>query len=196
MMNLRNMEQKSITDVINRIKRGDEKAFSTLFHSQYAKLFRIALLLIKDSDAANDIVQELFITIWKRKEQLGDPMTVERYLIVSVKHNSLRYNQTKQRECALTDCVKELPYEETRTMTKAQTTQLLNAVDALPARCRELFKLAIFSELTYNEVAEISGVSINTVKTQIKLGYSKLRKQLNVNSFIYLLLFKRNSIKY
>ena len=84
--------------LIRAIKNGDTKSFSKLFEKYYDKYFSFACALLHDTDAAEDVLQNVFLKIWLGRERLDENRSIENYLLVSVRNEifdwlRLKYNQ-------------------------------------------------------------------------------------------------------
>ena len=85
--------------LIRAIKNGDTKSFETLFERYYDRYFSFACALLHDADAAEDVLQNVFLKIWLGRDRLDENRSIENYLLVSVRNEifdwlRLKYNQT------------------------------------------------------------------------------------------------------
>lgn len=155
-------------------------------------LYYRALGFVKDNLAAEDIVQEVFIRFWQLRKNLKITDSVPGYLCKAVDHRSHnylehlkvkhRYEESQRWE----EMVEEVPEDEDELNIMRERLKVF--VDSLPEKCREIFVLACIEGLKYREVAERLDVSVNTVKTQLKSAYSKLRTEFNENDLKIILL--------
>ena len=146
-------------------------------------LYYRALGFVKDNLAAEDIVQEVFIRFWQLRKNLKITDSVPGYLCKAVDHrchNYLEHLKVKHRyeeSQRWEEMVEEVPEDEDELNIMRERLKVF--VDSLPEKCREIFVLACIEGLKYREVAERLDVSVNTVKTQLKSAYSKLRTEFN-----------------
>lgn len=180
---------------IKELKAGKESAFDVLFRSRYKDLCRFAWSFVGDYPVAEDIVQELFSTIWRRREAIDEKQSVDSYLYVSVRNACFTYLKTKKQNVELAALMNEVIIPEVEYITESPALRVLwNAVEALPLQCKVIFKLVILEEMKYHEVAERMDISVNSVKTQMKIAYRELRGKLDRKQMVLLfILYKTRS---
>jgi len=168
-----------------RIKKGDIKAFETLFREYYNPLSNFALRFVNDPDTAEEIVQDFFYHLWKNKESINITGSLKSYLYSAVKNFSLKYldKQAVRRRYAeriLSETTTEAnesfePELEARELKK----EIDKALETLPERSREIFRLSRFEGLKYREIAEKLSVSVKTVEADMTRTLRILRKNLS-----------------
>ena len=181
--------------LFEKMQRGDTSALEYFFREHTDVLYYRALGFVKDNLAAEDIVQEVFIRFWQLRKNLKITDSVPGYLCKAVDHrchNYLEHLKVKHRyeESQKWEEVMEEVSEDEEEL-NIMRERLKMFVDSLPEKCREIFILACIEGLKYKQVAEKLDVSVNTVKTQLKSAYSKLRAEFNENDLeiIVLLIF-------
>jgi RNA polymerase sigma-70 factor, ECF subfamily len=170
-------------EIPERIRRGDQEAFSLLFRQYYEPLCYFAQRLIGDFDGAEGIVQDVFVRLWDTRESLSIHTSLRSYLYTAVKNSCL--NQIKRARFSTpigededrSDATTPLPDEKLESDEVAEAIQ--RAIAGLPLKCRQIFCLAKFDGLSYQEIAEIQNVSVNTVKTQLKRALKSLSSSLH-----------------
>lgn len=179
---------------IEQINKLDTTAFRLLYKSYYKALVCYALQMVEDSESAEDIVQELFSTIWEKKMSFQSLVSFKAYLYNSVRNASLDYLKHKDVEgnylqkmidahpdyCGVGD-----EEEDEDFFSEEVYRRLLLTIESLPNRCREVFLLYMEGN-TNEEIATALSVSLETVKTQKKRAMSFLRKKLGTYSFLLL----------
>lgn len=181
------------------MQHDDPSALEYFFQEYVELLYYRALGYVRDSAVAEDIVQEVFIRFWDNRQKLDISVSVGAYLSRSVvnscknylEHLSVhqRFEQEYQAENPLGEDVDCVPED-----LEALRARLNVFIDGLPEKCREIFVMACVEGLKYREVAERLDVSVNTVKTQVKSAYAKLRTDFDLKDreLIFLfLLFQR-----
>ncbi len=170
-------------------REGREKAFTQVFRMYYGPLLNYAGRILKDVELANDVVQECFCRLYERRKEIKRGFQVRPYLyrsvynscIDAIKHQKVESNYINQE---LLDFyfskVIETPEAEQALLEEDLRGAIQDAIDKLPERCREIFVLSCVEGLKYQEVADKLGVTINTVKTQVRFGYKKVRSDLNL----------------
>ena len=167
------------------IKNGDQKALETVFRSFYQELFFFAHTFIGESEIAEEVVQDVFIQIWEKKESLEIQTSPKSYLYTAVRNRSINYLKSKlakiRSETEVTlDMVIESNHDSADSkLSEKELIQLIQiGIYSLPEKCRIIFKLSRDSGMTYDEIANELGVSKETVKSQIKIALGKLRQFL------------------
>jgi RNA polymerase sigma-70 factor (ECF subfamily) len=176
------------------VKRGEERAFDYLFRTRYASLCRFAAAFVNDIAVAEDIVQELFTTIWQHGERLDARRPVDNYLFTSTRNACLNYLRDRRVHATLDTLAGNVATpDDARPDDDPRLDRLRAAVEALPLQCKLIFKLVVLEEMKYREAAERLDISVNTVKTQLKIAYKTLREKLDRDTLLlYLALFPGN----
>lgn len=169
--------QRNEHDLWQQVCKGNINAFNILFNNYYKSLCATAILLLKERKAAEDIVQDAFLKIWNRKHELANVANLGAYLHTTVKHaclDELRKTKPTQNIVDLELIANELdPFHKVSIKELGQ--QLQQAANSLPQQCKVIFEQVYVDGKKYQEVADHLGISINTVKTQLKRALSKMR---------------------
>lgn len=165
---------------VNNLRNGDEKAFKTLYNEFFKSACIFASRYIYSETAAIDIVQEVFVNIWEKREIFISFKFFKAYLYKSVKNGCLKYIRNKQVEQKYInqlnvseegeDFLKAILVEEVQ-------REIISVVHGLPSERRKII-LLVLKGLKNDEIAEELGVSVNTVKTQKRKAYAFLREEL------------------
>jgi RNA polymerase sigma-70 factor, ECF subfamily len=170
--------------LMERVKDSDTEAFRVLFDRYQPIMFRQVLFSTRQADPAHDIVQETFVRIWARRASLR-PHQSFLALALSICHNlvldSVKHRKVRERleeevpRPALSEG--DDPYEALqRSLLEEQLSMVIN--ENLGERCRTVFLLSRFEEMTHREIAELLGVSPKTVENQINHALKVLRRKL------------------
>lgn len=157
-------------------KPSDSSKTERLFKEHYSFLCLYAYSVVKDQEAAKDIVQDFFISYWEKGRNITVTKTFKAYAIGAVKNLSLRYlNQHRNHQLL----IKKMPldeHEETK-ITEAPLAQVKvpKLLEQLPESRRNIFTSYVLDGMSYAEIAANNNISINTVKTQMKRAYAFLR---------------------
>lgn len=177
---------------LEQINKMDIAAFRTLYKEYYKALVGYAIQIVGEVEAAEDIVQGLFTTLWEKKQTFRSMMSLKTYLFNSVRNASLDYIKHKNIESnylqKMSATVKEFYWDENEAndiFGEEIYRLLFQTIDELPQRCREVFMLAMKGKKN-EEIATTLQVSLETVKTQKKRGMSYLRDKLDNRSMILL----------
>lgn len=168
---------------------GSEQAFDALFTRYYAGLLRYAeSLLPYPTDAAEDVVADLFCAVWTQRTQLAVQGSLAAYLYAAVKHRS--FDKRRQQRRTPVEAEADLPLTQPEA-TYLQPDQLLDyqelnqhllqLIERLPERTRQVFQLHRDGNLTYEEIAVLLAISINSVKTHMFRALRFLKSALSVS---------------
>ena len=165
-----------------RMRQGDAEAFSALFRTYYEPLYRFAGRFTHDPQSAESLVQDVFVKVWEHRESLQVRSNVKAYLYSAVRNHALNVLKREKR-LVHGEALPERPHtartpEETL-IDKETAAAVHRAVDKLPARCRQIYTMKRYDGLSYDEIASVLRISVNTVKTQMKRALSTLRKELS-----------------
>jgi RNA polymerase sigma-70 factor (ECF subfamily) len=191
--------------IIRELKADNRKVFEQVFKKYYPMLYYEARGYTRSNYLAEEVVCDVLTRIWQNREKLFINTSLRDYLIKSV-HNSCidYYRQQKTQEKLksgleetyrsnyLLEDLGENPLDYILTLELEEHIQ--KAIDALPAQYKKAFQLSRFNDLTYEEIAVEMGISVNSVKTNIKNALSKLRDQLIDYFTIFIILTLRGFI--
>ena len=180
-------DQKLIEELIS----GKELAFDELFRKYYRRLVYFAMNVVKNKDSAEEVVQDLFVTLWEKKDKLQLKVSLKAYLYRAVYNNSVQYYKKQQRfvynDVAL---LEELSDDYTDILEQSELEErIYQTIEQLPEKCKEIFKLKRFDELKNREIAEKLKISIKTVETQMTRALKYLAKNLGDLILIVISLF-------
>jgi RNA polymerase sigma-70 factor (family 1) len=163
-----------------RIANEDEQAFSQLFHRYRDKIFAVAFKLTDSSTMAGEVVQEVFLKVWMRRDTLAGINDPESYLFIMARNcvfSSLK--KIARRQAIESDWQSFASASENSTENKLETdeyTELLRqAVEALPLQQKQVYILSHEEEMTRNEIAELLQISPETVKTHLSRAVKTVR---------------------
>nr|WP_292964436.1 RNA polymerase sigma-70 factor [Muricauda sp. UBA7809] len=161
-----------------------------LFKKNYALLCLVSFSIVKDKDVAKDIVQDFFVSFWSKKDTLSISTSFESYAKKSVKNLSLQYLKKKKKETPLNEIIlTEVQNVELSLKKPKENKKLIKIIDQLPEKRKEIFLSVVVYGKSYAEIAETNGISINTVKTQMKRAYAFLRSYQKEDYILYLIIF-------
>ncbi len=158
--------------------------YKSLFDTLYAPLCVFANKYLNDLEVSKDIVQDVFIKIWEDKISYLNENAVKSFLYTLVRNKSLDYLKSRQYKVTDHYPAAEIEKLETEAFFLSEVlfietaTIVENAIRTLPDKCAQIIRLGI-REYTNAEIAKELDISINTVKTQKKIAYQKLRNSLS-----------------
>ena len=157
--------------------------FENVFKSNFKNLHAYACSILKDEASAEEIVQQVFLKLWEKKEQLAELQSVEAYLYRSVHNeclNWLKHNKVKAAHQAHALFVnKEAAQDNDQVTLKELQKDIDKAINELPEQCRTIFQLSRFEDLKYRDIADKLGISVKTVENQMGKALRTLRTKLS-----------------
>lgn len=158
----------------------DQMAYKELFELFYLPLRQFAILFVKNRENAEEIVSDVFLSIWEKRKRLESISNLKVYLYIATKNTALNYLKTQNRYTTVD--MDQLPVELTSLyfdpeqilITSEMQKKIFQAVDALPARCRLIFKLLKEDQLKYREVAEVLNLSVKTIEAQMTIALKRI----------------------
>lgn len=168
---------------VEGIRAGDAVAFEALFRAYHAPLCAFAFRYLRARDLAEEIVQEVFLFVWERRETWDVRTSVKNYLFTAIRNAALSYLRhervVRRREAETVELFGGPSASADAEVGAAETLAAVQrAVGRLPERCRLVFTLQREQGLTYSEVAEVLGISPKTVEVQMGRALKSLRKAL------------------
>ncbi len=164
--------------LVYRLKKKEKEAYQLLFDTYFERLFLFASNFVFIDDVANDIVQDVFISLWEKSDSLDVNSSLKSFLYAMVRNRCINYI----RDMKVEDRNKRLFLEAhiySDTIDAIEDEDLLEEIRAfineLPEQCREIFKLRTMYGYKYTEIAEEMDVSVDTVKVQLKRAKDKLK---------------------
>jgi RNA polymerase sigma-70 factor (ECF subfamily) len=166
--------------LLQKIQKGDEKAFKEFYHLQFFKLYQFAYSFVHSKEISEEIANDVFVGLWQKKNTISTINNIQVYLYVSVKNASLNY--LRKNNLSLPASIDDLSVDhfplvadpELLLSQRELQQQIREAIEQLPPRCRLIFKLVKEDGLSYKEVAAILEISIKTVDSQLCLALKKL----------------------
>lgn len=175
-------------ELLERVRGGDSQAFEWLFRRYAESLYTCAFGYVGSRDAAEEIVQQLFSTLWERRQMWQVSGTVATYLFRAVRNASLNALRDQRRSLtfrarlgvAVNDAPRP-PDIEQEIEAAELATAVARVVARLPERCREVFRLNRYHQLTYAQVAQVLDVSVKTVEIHMARALKELRARLRID---------------
>lgn len=179
--------------LIEAIKQDDNGAFEELFNRHYKPLVAYITTFTNDFQLSEDIVQQTFITIWTQRKKLAFIKSIKNYLY-TVSYNAFidHYNKSKRRDSFFDDLKEKAlrdAIDEDSDLVERKIAKLINIVNELPPRCKEILQLNKIEGLKYAEIAEKLDISVKTVESQMRIAFQKIREGFQDDpSFLVLLI--------
>lgn len=176
-----------------QMQQGDSEAFEYFFKEYMHSLYSYALGFMKEKEEAEDIVQDVYVYLWNNREKILYTGSVYAYLQRAVKNACINKRQheaveQKYRQEVLLTEEEAFDWRDVEAV-REMRQRLLDAIERLPERCKQIFMMSCVEGIKYKEIALQMGISENTIKTQVKLAYKKLREDVNITGDEWSILF-------
>lgn len=187
------------SDLIVALKKGNTIGYTFLVNSYHKKLCVYANSLANDRDLAEDIVQNVFMSIWKNRLKLKDDFVIKSYLYKSVYNEFIdqyrKHKEVLKLDKKYIDALMEVVEEEEDKSLDQLIKIVKKEIENLPPKCKKIFLLSKEEGLTNIEIAEYLNVSIKSVEAHITKAFGILRKSMgNKIDGILFLLFRKSTI--
>lgn len=189
---------KNQSDLIEGLKKGKEDAYVYLVEHYHNSLCNYANSLIRDDLLAEDIVQNVFVQVWEKRNQLKHDFSLENYLYKSVHNKFIDQYRKGKAVMALEKkyiAALELAVEEKDEVQEQKIINILfEAIQELPPKCQQIFLMSKKEGLTNIEISEYLNISKKTVEGQITKAFCILREKLGKKyEVIMMLVFGRET---
>lgn len=169
-------------DLLSRIRQGDQAAFDTLFRAHYASLVRHVEGMLRRRDVAEEVVQDVMLELWRRRETLLVDDSLRAYLYRATRNRALNHLRheaiVKRSEPELAMDPDDGAGADVVLVDEEIGVAAKQAIAQLPERCREVFELSRVRGLKYSEIATTLGISVKTVEAQMGKALRILREKL------------------
>ena len=181
------LDDKELSDLL---KTGQQAAFTEIYNRYWKLLYNSAHNIIQDQDSAQDAVQDVFISLWQRKEEV-DIQNLKAYLQQSVRFGVLKRIRAKKTDDEFYQRLADVTLDiltDDPLIFKEQQTLLNNLLDNLPEDCKEAFHLSREENFTYKQIAAHLSISEKTVEKRMSKSLKYLRNNLNYEMCVALLI--------
>jgi RNA polymerase sigma-70 factor (family 1) len=177
--------------LLDSIALDNTEAFEEIYNHYSKELFFYAFRILNKSDVCEDVVQNVFLDLWVKRKTLRIE-NLKAYLFRCVKNqvlNKIRDRRISDEELARINII-DLGMDSSGHIEFKDLENIVNEhVSALPRRCREIFILSRFEQMSNKEIAEKLGISVQGVKNQISKALIRIRQQLMDEEIIVSLIF-------
>ena len=171
----------------NDISQGSQTAFRQFFYLFSKKLTSFVFSLVKSDEAAREIVDEVFIKIWRNRASITNIQNIKVYLYAASKNTALNYLAAQ----AKNNIIEPFDYysvqltdgqcPEKKLINSEVYRRIVESIEALPPRCKMVFKLVREDGLSYKEVGEILNISPKTVDAQMVIAVRQISEKIKVH---------------
>jgi RNA polymerase sigma factor (sigma-70 family) len=182
--------RKSDYELWQELKQGNEQAVGEMMQYYYADLYQYSLKIACDADLSKDCIQEIFMEIWTKREKLSDVNYIKPYLFKSLRRRIIYHKTQKKRELKNLGVDFDVVFSQEDFLVNEQNTKerqekLLHALNQLSKRQREAIYLKFYEGLSYEEIAEIMGITYQPLYNLIYKSLKLLREYLSGGTFLF-----------
>ena len=167
--------------LITLLRNGDEEAFVEIYRRHWRKLYNAAYKRLKDADLCEDLVQNVFMDLWERRESVSI-LNLEAYLITAVKFQVIKISTSSRSKNHFIDLLETTLTSSLSTdypLIEHELSELLRLwMAALPEKRRKIFIMHYMEGIDPQHIAEILGLSQKTVQNQLSIASGALKSQL------------------
>ena len=173
----------------HRIKDGDVETYEYVFRSYYPDLYGYGLKLCGKPELVKDIIQELFVTIWERRDRVDKIYSLKVYLMISLRRRILKELYRERREMEILSEQNDLPEihftaEEIIIRDESleeRRKELQAALNSLPPRQKEVIYLRFYNGMSYEEIEDILSINYQSIRNHVHRAIKTLREILQEN---------------
>ncbi|MFT4535906.1 MAG: RNA polymerase sigma-70 factor (ECF subfamily) [Saprospiraceae bacterium] len=166
--------------ILDNLISKPDVALRSLYSSYYRFVCSVVYKMLGDGSMAEDISQEVFVEVWKRRETLDVNTSLKGYLRMIAVNKTLNHIRSKRMDFEQEEAILQEPSTDNSTQRVLEAEDLQKAintaVDGLPERCRIIFGLSRYEEKSYREISAELEISIKTVENQISKALKLVRK--------------------
>lgn len=173
--------------ILNRIATGDENAVQDCLKNYGGLVWSLARRMLKNSEDAEDVVQEIFVDIWKNAERFDPTQSSETTFVAMIARrriiDRIRYSARRISPDSLEDVLAEPASRAHQSMqTSIEANEAAKALDALRPEQRQVLQLSIVHGLSHQEISDATGMPLGTVKTHARRGILQAREILGAGT--------------
>lgn len=164
-----------------------------IFRDYYKPLVQYGNTILKDADETEDIVQQVFVSVWEKRTQL-DIHTSIRALLYKAVHNAclnrIKHYKVRAAHAEEWKATQSVAADASDHLQAAELNDKIQAaIELLPEQCRKIFRMSRFEQLKYQEIADRLGLSVKTVENQMGKALKVVRASLQDYLPLLILLF-------
>jgi len=165
---------------VARLRTGDESAMQVLYDRYAPVVYAVALRVLADTGAAEDVLQEVFLQLWRNPQSFDASRgSMAGWLAVIARHRAVDHLRKRRPTTDISEIVVAVDADLEGAAERHQALEKVRkALGAMAAEQRSALEMAFFEGLTHVEIAERTGTPLGTVKTRIRAGLGALRKAL------------------
>lgn len=168
---------------------GNHQSYAALHYQLYPGLFAYVRRMIKDEQIANDLLQDMFVKLWVKKDVIGEIVNVKAYFFTTARSITLNYiKRLKTQDKYLEEAIfADVEFSAEEIITERETNlsikrTITSALDKLPLRQREIVYLRFYEDMDYNQIVEVTGIKYQSVINHIYRAVQTLREDFRYES--------------
>lgn len=178
--------RESMDMLFERVINDDYQAFEQLFRNTYRALCSYSNQLVISPQLAEEIVDDVFCTLWRNRKRIEIATSFQSYLMVSIRNRSLDcLRKAKSERHVVLEHAERIPCRQSiaydTLIFEELSCRIDDAVNSLPRQCRLIFKMSREQDMSYKEIAGTLKISVKTVDTQIGRALRSIRRSITVH---------------
>lgn len=174
---------EALDRIIMKVAEGDSTAFTKLYNHYKEPGIRFSMAIVKDEEEAENMLHEVFIKIWNRREQINPELNFNSYIFTCLRNMAFDYLKKLERNQSLQHQYLQMMNDTQGIDSEAEEAKIVllrNAMNSLPAKRKMILKLNVEDGKSYQEIAEMMRISKNTVKNQLVKAKQFLRGRVDI----------------
>ncbi len=188
------MQVKDDKEYVECLKKDDFIAFDALFHKYSASLYAFAQSITRDSFAAEEVTQLVFLKVWEKREQIKEHLSFKSFLFSVAYHETISWlRKEKSEKMRIGEFVRMSGFQTSETENTVEFRNIESLANGLiqemPEKRKEIFRLSREQGFSNKEIAEKLGISMKTVENQMTSALKYLREKLGKHDILGLLFY-------
>lgn len=177
-------------ELLQQMSNDDRHAFTMLYRRYWEDLFLTAAKALRSKEEAADVVQDVFLSLWKRRNEINVQSSLAAYLHTSVRYKCIHYIEKNIHRRDYLDLLGDVainissPDPENAFQVKDMEETINKTVSKMPAKMQEVYKLSRQQHLSHKEIADSMSISVETVKKHIQHALNLIRTHLPSDTYI------------
>lgn len=177
-------KEEDITYLLRQISEGNASCFEKIYKRDFKKCYSIALYFVQSSSFAEDVLSDVFLTLWNKRQHLKEVKDWDSYLFITVKHHAITFLEKNRQDnlCSIDLITAEIPGNdltpEEKLLKKDMEEALRQAIKQLPEKTRLVYCMAKEEQMSYKQISEALDISERTVNTHMTNALRKLTESL------------------
>ncbi len=173
------------SEILERLNRNDEKAIELLFDKFFDYLCSVVYRILHDYEAARDVVQDIFFDLWKKRDSINIQTALKPYLRRAAVNRAINHLKRKrliinEHEDSAIQVVSNDPSGQAKMEKNELERRIYEIIESLPPKCKLVFAMSRFENMTYQEIADALEISVKTVENQISKALKILRTEVQL----------------